>query len=270
MKKLFAIVMAIFMLSITVYAKEWDPPQTSFEDLETKEVEDGKLTLEVLQQMSTWKELVNMTLPISDNSRNNIENKEDFYCVMLIENINERSIATVYHDQEFISVGLGGIKRNEIDYERMMRKYKEIIRIYNESNKLQLVWETKSLSFDCIQVNVESTNVAELERPAIMIGQKVILKEGTVYWQSAYNDGTGEFGVWTDEDCVATVNGVAYYTDKTRTKIEECIYSTFDELGEKEDIYIETYKFRMLHICTKNSDLGWIYPESCVAARTCK
>ncbi len=281
MKKFASVVLSIVILmlsSLTVWAEntgsnQWNLHQASYEnenETEIQEVEDGELTLELLQRTNSWEELVNTTLPISDQGWKKIKNREDYYCVMLIESINKKMIAHIYHDQEYISVGLGGIKCKEIDCDRLLHKYKEIIRIYNESNKLQLVWETKPLSFDCIQINIESTNVAELERPATMIGQKVVVKEGTVYWQSADNDGTGNFGVITDDDCVATVNGVAYYTDKNCTKIEECIYSTFNELGEKEDVYIETYKFRMLHICTKNSDLGWVYPESCVAARTCK
>lgn len=284
MKKIFAGVLCvlIFMLSgYTVQAKdtsfEQDTSQASFEDVETKEanVEDGKLTLELLDQIESWEELIKTGLPISYGDRANIGNKEDRYCVMLLETLNEKNTENVYHNQEYVSVGLGGIKLEEINYDRLLKKYQRIIDIYNESNNLHLVWEVKPLSFNCIQVDIESTNLIELSNTATMVGQKVILKPGTRYWESPLNDGSGEYGevnknnIYIPKDGVVIVNGFVYYKDDTRKKIVESYYKPYNELKNNE-CNIVLWNYRMIHICTETMDLGWIYPENVIRARTCK
>jgi len=285
MKKLFAGVLCvlIFMLSgLTVQAKDTsfeqgDTSQASFEDIETKEanVEDGKLTLELLDQIESWEELIKTGLPISYGDRANIENKEDRYCVMLLETLNEKNTENVYHNQEYVSVGLAGIKLEEINYNRLMKKYQRIIDIYNESNNLHLVWDVKPLNFNCIQVDIESTNLIELSNTATMVGQQVILKPGTRYWESPLKDGSGEYGEVSKnnlnipKDGVVTVNGVAYYKDDSRKKIVESYYKPYNELKNNER-NIVLWNYRMLHICTETTDLGWIYPENVIRARTCR
>ena len=280
MKKLFAIALGMALMfssftaraetiSLDIQTRSPEPRFSLTDSIETKEVEDGKLTLELIQQMSSWEELVNTTLPISDISWNNIENKEDFYCVMLIESINKRMTVPVYHDEEYISCGLGGISLKKIDYTRLMQKYQEIIDIYNASNNLQVVWETKILNEDYMQVNIKSTNVIDIEHPVTQVGQKAILKNRAIYWESAFNDGSGKYGVATDtnhyipEDYIVTVNGFAYYSDENRTTISESYYAPYDELGEKE-CDIKLWEFRMVHICTETTDLGWVYAEDVV------
>lgn len=284
MKKKFAVVLCaiiIMISSFTAYAEDtefsqWDPPKASYDNIETEEVEDGKLTLELLDQMDSWEELINTALPVSYIDRANIENKEDRCCVMLMECINVRNKAHVYHDQEYISVGLGGIRLEEIEYERMLKKYQKIIEIFNESNDLHLVWEAKPLSGNCFQINVESTNSIEMRNPATKVGQKVILKPGIKYWESAANDGSGKYDTVTKKNTyiprggVVTVNGYAYYTDDSRNTIEELYYRSYSEIGDKEAHIVEPWRFRMLHICTPTTDLGWVYPEDVIMVRTCK
>jgi hypothetical protein len=283
MKKIFAIILMgviIMHFSLTACAEDnftrWDIPEDSSDDTETEEVEDGKLTLELLEQIESWEELCNKVLPISDVDRANIDNKEDQCCVALIESINVRNKSHVYHDQEYISVGLVGIPMKGMNYNRLIQKYNEIIRIYNESNDLYLVWESKPLSGNCFQINVESTNSIDMRNPATKVGQKVILKPGIKYWESAENDGSGKYDTVTKNNThiprggVVTVNGYAYYTDDSRNTIEELYYRSYSEIGDKEAHIIEPWRFRMLHICTPTTDLGWVYPEDVIIARTCK
>lgn len=283
MKKLFAIALVMdFMLSgITARAETVSPdtqpqssePQSSLTDfVETKEAEDGKITLELLQRITSWKELTNTAFSISDSNCNDTTNKEDFYCIMLITSINKRSTAPVYHDEEYISQSIGGIRLKEIDYNRLMQKYQKIIDIYNTSNNLQLVWKTKLLNEEIIQVDIKSTNISDREQPVTQVGQKAILKNGAIYWESAQNDGSGKHEVATDtnhyipEDYVVTVNGYAYYSDKSRTTISESYYTPYGELGGKE-CDIKGSEFRMVHICTETTDLGWVYAEDVVGCK---
>lgn len=102
MKKFASVVLSIVILmlsSLTVWAEntgsnQWNLHQASYEnenETEIQEVEDGELTLELLQRTNSWEELVNTTLPISDQGWKKIKNREDYYCVMLIESINKKS-----------------------------------------------------------------------------------------------------------------------------------------------------------------------------------
>lgn len=248
MKKLFAIVFIMFFLLTSFNAQA--------EAADTNPNLDGKITLEFLNQMSSWEELVNTALPIWENSYNNIENKEDFYCIMLIKSIDAPMMLPIYHNEEYIKVGFGGIKLKEIDEDRLFLKYQQIINIYNVSNELQLVLESKILSENNMQFYVYSTNVIECENLATEVGQLVKLKAGTNYWESCYNNGSGNHNV-ISEDCVVTVNGVAYM-DENWTNVVESYYKPYDELVEQE---IVISKRRMLHVCTESTDLGWVYAE---------
>ena len=86
MKKLFAIalVMDLMLSGITARAETVSPdtqpqssePQSSLTDfVETKEAEDGKITLELLQRITSWKELTNTAFSISDSNCNDTTNK---------------------------------------------------------------------------------------------------------------------------------------------------------------------------------------------------
>ena len=285
MKKLFAIVLSLTLIFSTfgVRAKSVtfdDPPlfhtaslNTSAEIDKQKELKDGKLTLEFLEKISSWKELVNTTLPISDNY-DNIENKEDYYSVMLIRSLTKTRRIYIYHDAKYVKATLGGINLKQIDYDRLMKKFQAIINIYNASNELQLVWESKILSENYMQVDVKSTNLIAFDYPAGIVGQQVVLKADSIYWESAWNDGSSRFGIATDDNCyipedhIVTDNGVAYL-DKNRANVIKSYYKPYAELGEDE-IDINFWKFRMLHICTETTDLGWVYAENVMRVIDCK
>lgn len=283
MKKLFAIVLGLIIIFSTFSVRaevsaqntENISPETIVSSLQTENSvkTDGLVTLEFLRQISSWKELTDTVLPIGDEYQN-IENKEDFYVVLMIDAISETNTIPIYHNEEYIKTGVGGIRLKEIDSNRLMLKYRAIIDIYNASNKLQLIFEPIMLDGECMQVDVNSTNVFYLEHLATKLGQHVTLKPNTKYWESAWNDGSGKFGVATDtnmyipEDGVVTVNGVAYF-DETRTNVLESYYVPYNELGGHE-INIKYYECRMIHICTETTDLGWVYAEDLLTVENCK
>ena len=261
MKKKFAIVTLMGILICSSFYTRVEAADTAKDVAviasETQEMEDGKITLEFLNQLSSWEELKNTVLPMAET----YQNKEDFYCVMLIRSLDKPMVSPIYHD-EYIRIGFGGIKLNEIDYNRLMNKYQTIIDIYNASKEIQVGLETRILSESILQVYVSSDNVFYMENTPTKIGQKVFLKPGTTYWESCYNDGSGRQGVVTDNDnSIVRVNGVAYL-DENLTVVGS-YYKPYNELGETE-VDINTSERRMLHICTEKSELGWIFAENAI------
>lgn len=271
MKKLLAIALGtvIMFSSLTARVCAISPDTLQAETIKVEEAENGRLTMEFLEQMSSWEELVNTVLPISDIIRNDTENEEDIYCLMLIEGINKKLTAHIYHNEEYVSLGLGGINLEEIDYCRFLRKCQEIIDIYNAYNDLELVWEPQILNEKYMQIDVKSTTAIDMSNPATQMGQKVVIKHDSIYWESAWHDGNGKYGIAADtngyipENSIVTVNGVAYYSDESRADIVGIYYKPYDELGE-QGVDIVSWKIRMLHVCTETTDLGWVYPEDVV------
>lgn len=271
MKKLLAIAlgMVIMLSGLTARVCAISPDTLQAETIKVEEAENGRLTMEFLERMSSWEELVNTVLPISDIIWDDIGNKEDLYCLMLIEGINKKKTAHIYHNEEYVSLGLGGISLEEIDYYRFLRKCQKIIDIYNAYNDLELVWEPQILNEKYMQIDVKSTTEIDMSNPANQVGQKVVLKHDSIYWESAWHDGTGKHGIAADtngyipEDSIVTVNGVAYYSDESRTDIVGNYYKPYDELGE-QGVNIEFWELHMLHVCTETTDLGWVYPEDVV------
>lgn len=283
MKKLFAMVLVVIMVmllsSFNVRAEtiepskqpqkcDFTPSDILIPETDEGEEKDGKITLEFLKQMSSWKELANTVLPIANIDRRKLKG-EDWYSVMLIESLNKApQTIPIYHDAEYVHLCIGGISLQEIDHDRLMRKYQAIIYIYNASNRLQLVLESKILNEYYMQVDVQSINLMDLEHPATAIGQHVVVKNGAKYWESSWNDGSGRYGIATDdnlyipEDSIVTVNGVSYL-DEVRTNVIESYYKPYSEVGDQK-VQIETSKRRMLHICTETTDLGWVYAEDVV------
>ena len=227
-------------------------------DVETRvpkpAVPDGELTLDIIKNHSgSWEEFVNYTIPITFGfTYSNIECLEDRYCLMLIQDINHTMTASIYHDAEYVKLGLGGFK------------FQAIIELYNKTNELDLVWQPEMLSEKFMQVDVKSTNLDWLEHPALTIGEVVQVRQGAKYWESSWNDGSGKYGIVTDsnpyfaEDAVLRVNGVSYQDD-SRTHIlssHYCPYSKLDEDTTQIDL-----SRRMLHLCSDTIDLGWFYAE---------
>ena len=258
MKKIIAVLGIVFMLSSTL-AVQAEVTTSS------NPIPDGRLTLEVLHQMESWEELYNAVHPISEDVLATIESNEDYYCVLLIEEINQRKTIPYSHDEEYVSSFLD-IDLNKIELNRFIPKVAEIISVYNNSNDLHLVWEHWPLNKDYMQIYVDSVNA--LTRPATKVGQKVFLKDRTVFWESAQYDGFGKHEKITGnscvpKDCIVIVNGYAYYEDATRRVISENYYVPFDELTMQEPEISHKHP-RMYHVCTEDTDLGWVHVEDII------
>ena len=115
-----------------------------------------------------------------------IENKEDYYCVLLIEGINQKKTIPYSHNKEYVSFSLDDIKYKEIDNSRFLRKAEKIIEIYNASSKTRIYLEHLPLNRDYMQIRINSVDA--LTRPATQVGQKVLLKDYAVFYESAYGD----------------------------------------------------------------------------------
>lgn len=258
MKKIIAVLGIVFMLSSTL-AVQAEVTTSS------NPIPDGRLTLEVLHQMESWEELYNAVHPISEDVLATIESNEDYYCVLLIEEINQRKTIPYSHDEEYVSSFLD-IDLNKIELNRFIPKVAEIISVYNNSNDLHLVWEHWPLNKDYMQIYVDSVNA--LTRPATKVGQKVFLKDRTVFWESAQYDGSGKHSKLADnsfvpEDCIVTVNGYAYYENATRLAIKDSYYDPFCELNNQEPEILRKQP-RMYHVCTEDTDLGWVHVEDII------
>lgn len=248
------VIVLILMFSFNVRAESPNP------------VPDGKLTLELLQQMESWEDLYNSVHPISDDVLKKIESKEDYYCVLLIEGINQKKTIPYYNNLEYVSISLEDIKFKDIDNKRFLMKIDRIINIYNDFNNLHLVWEHWILNKDYMMIRIDSVNA--LTRPATQVGQKVYLKDYTVFWESAQYDGSGKHAKLTGnasvpKDCIVTVNGYAYFENATRLIIQESYYTPFSELSVQEP-EISHRRPRMYHVCTENTDLGWVHAEDII------
>lgn len=261
MKKIFAILLMVLMISsfnTRIEAADITSKPVKIDTVSQNSTEEGKITLKFLQQINSWQELVNTVNPMGDYSK--IENHEDFCCVIFIETINKEAISEpIYHDMKYVNRGLYMELKN-LDYDRLMQKYQTIVDIYNTSyNTLQIDWISEILSENFFHVHINSTNIYDLTHPATKIGQSVILKAGTKFWESSYNDGSGKQGTMKEES-VVIVNGVAYL-DENWTNVVESYYNPYDELKEKE---IDTSRRRILHVCTEDTDLGCVYSENAI------
>ncbi len=283
MKKLLAIVLSMLLMfsanarqdnirkdNETLHLKvEQGFMATDLQKHQEPKLEDGKISIEILTQIASWEELQNTVIPISEIDASRITNKEDWYCVLLIQGISETKTVTAYHNMEYVAMGLGSISIKEVDYDRLLTKFQRIIGIYNSDHELKLSWTVQIVNEQLAKVEVNSINLTEIDNPIEEIGQKVEIKQGTLYWESAYDNGSGQYGIATDSnpyiprDFIVTVNAVAYYTDENRTTVGESVYVDWDELGNPKN-EIKLWKFHMLHICTQDTDLGWVYPEDLI------
>ena len=272
MRKLFAIVLSVVMMfsvfnvSVKAVNLEETAPVSTTEptgvnaEITQEELEDGKITIKVIEKMCSWDELVNMVIPTKPVYAE-IENKEDLYVVMLVDGITKQQ---EMENNEYFDLVIGGIKRQMIDLNRLMQKFQDIIDIFNQYHEIQLVLEYTILNETYMQVNVKSTNVKEVVIPSFPhIGKFVILKDGATYWESSKNFGSGNFGVATDnnrhipENYTVMVNGFAYF-DESKINIVDFYYKPYNEV-EVMEIKVKYIEQLMLHICTETSDLGWVY-----------
>lgn len=265
MKKLFAFALCmVLMLSNLVIQAEAVTTNEQTNSRTTNQLtsakvevpENGKLTLEFLSKISSWKELVDTALPI-DEDYGRISNREDFCVVMLIKEINK---AFKYYNTKNVKINMKGLNIEGTDYERLNKKFENVINLFNREKSLHIVWESNIIGANLMQVMLRTVDTIEMRT-----GQKVALKLGTKYWESSLNEGSGKFGIVTDTECktpggfIVTVNGFSYLGWK-KTYINESEYISYDELNEQE-AKMEGWKGVMIHVCKENMDLGWVHLE---------
>ncbi len=262
-KTLFAIVLTACVLSsfnaralATAHEPMSPEPQTSMlNSTKLEDTADG-ITLESLQAMTSWEDLVTTVLPITDITGK--DNKEDYYIGKLVKSCNSlHQKMTAFHDLPFVSLSIGGIKLQDINRVEFLQKFDAVLTVYNSTyNSLQLVTKPHILNDVYMQVDVQSTNLQITH-----ISQKVVLRTGATYWESAYNYGSGKSYTATDEnsyipdDYVVFVNG--YYSPN---ECDTTYYTPYYSITEDESISeneIEPSSV-MVHICTKDVDLGWV------------
>ena len=249
MKKIVATFLGICLLLLSSFNVRAD---------DTTQLPDGKLTLAVLEKMSSWEELYNTVHPISDDILDTIENKEDYYCVLLIEGINQKKIIPYSHNEEYVSFSLD-IEFKDIEIKRFLLKIKKIINIYNDSSKTTRIYlEHLPLNRDYMQIRINSVNA--LTRSATQVGQKVLPKDYAVFYESAYGGSHIKMkdSSSVPEDCIVKVNGYVYYEDVTRHCIQKVYYVPFNELAAESEPRISHRQPRMYHVCTQDTDLGWV------------
>lgn len=182
-----------------------------------------------------------------------IENK---YVNWLVEGIKDPRTIPTYHDTPYVSYCLAGISLEEVDYGWLMEKFQLVIDDYNSLHDLQLKMTSEITNEVYLSIEVKSTNLEYLEKPVNRVGQLAHVELGTVYWESSQNFGSGKSSmvstknVYIPDNCIVTVNGVAYLDYKGNI-----LYSSY---GNMQGIQI--WEKRMFHICANGIDLGWVYP----------
>lgn len=202
--------------------------------------DSGYLTIEVIEE-AFWDKLEGFDYPINT--------KEDEYLTWLIRGISKPSTIPAFGNLPYINYSMGGFKTEEIDIERFTLKCQSVINLYNHTHDLQLEMKPTMTSSQIFGIDVKSKDPDYIENMVIMTGEIAHVKEGTVYWESAKNYGSGEHAVTKAR--VVQVNGVAYLNDNGQ--IMSSYYG-------KTPVQIERWTPRMLHISTVEKDLGWVYP----------
>ena len=252
MKKFFAVLLVVILLfssNTMVWAAELN-----------KEAET--LTMDFFENESSWDELVNTVDNIAVAA-----NDEEWYCCWIINGIRHPQIIPIFHNEPYLSKSYGGIRIKDINQQQFLEKLDYIFNIYNASNHLYLKWKYTVLNEYFMQVDIKSLNADQ--GSATYLGQKVLLKEGSIYWESPEHDGSGKYGVinemntYIPADRKVLVNGFVYYTNETRETISKTFYTPFEQLSNST-LGINQGKYRMLHICTAETDLGWVWAEDVI------
>lgn len=235
MKKLFTLTFILSIL-VTTLGVRANAQETMAED----ENDNSYLTIEVIEN-SFWEELESFKYPKIT--------KEDEYLNWLIDGICEPKITIpAFGDIPYINFGLG-LRKEKINLDRFVYKCQRIIDLYNHTHDLQLTMKIKVLSSESLQIDVKQEKPEFIENMVTLTGQLAHVKEDTIYWESAQYFGSGKNGITKTK--VVQVNGVAYLDENG--DVVSSYYGTAPE-------QIERWALRMLHICTEEGDLGWVYP----------
>ena len=209
MKKFFAIVfIAMAMCFGTVV------PSAYAQNIEKEEEvqHEDKITMEFLNQQSSWDELLaNMPQIGSEGS------DSDLICETLIFKLASSQwmvhADNAYHFKYVINGSLGSEER-KLDEQRF--KYDKIVELYNASNSPKAYLHYNAIG-----------------------NQYQVLLYSYPYW----------------------ITGIAYLDDERSTVVSK-YYAPY---GEKLDVEIQYDKPLMLHICTPDTDYGWVYADDVIS-----
>ena len=159
MKNLFAIVLMLLVAllcaceSTTISTEEQLGTQSQMiSNIETSEEDTSTLTVEFIKN-STWDELVSIS---QDNF---IKTEEDKYLSWLIEYIKKPLVMLDYPNEQYISYIIGGLRLEDIEQTRFLKKVQLVIALYNSSNQLQLktniTFYENTLSIECKSTNLD-------------------------------------------------------------------------------------------------------------------
>lgn len=259
MKKLFVLTFVLVMLltGCTTRTNHTTPDivsetPTSNEEHFTQD-DDGKITIDFLKSIQSWKELASQVVPISDDAYEHINNYEDLYCLQLIQEISKPMTAPLYHNADFIELHLDYIELKYVDFSRLITKYDLIINLYNKDNELYLKWGIISHSKDYARLDVYSTNLEYLDNPVTQIGQTATIQVNSNYWSDCQNYGSGKKNTVFPLDNQVIVKGVAYLDEKGNVVSRNFEENAEIHYGEEHMIYVSF---------TDGSESGWVFPTN--------
>lgn len=230
--------------------------------LKNIERENGLVTIEYLENLS-WED-------IRDNYTNLFINSDDLYLYHVIMNIDRDDSFDIKNG--YILSRNGMVYLEKTTYDVICQKLQIIIDKYNVANDIQIKLYTKQYTDDPGHMNI---TLLSSNYPATYVGQTVQLKRGALFYESSKHFGSGNYSTTFYIDCVGygfeqfsyipndymvLVNGISYLDDDGN--IISATYMTFDEImAQNMHISIDFSKTYMLHICTSQTDLGWLVPE---------
>lgn len=226
------------------------------------ERENGLVTIEYLEILS-WNE-------ISENYKNLFTCGDDLYLKNVIMRIDRDDDFDIKNSYILSRNGL--VYLTDTTYDIMCQKLQIIIDKYNAVNEIQIKLYTEQYDDKPGHMNI---TLLSSNNPATYVGEFVKLTWGALLHESSQNFGSGNSSKtfyidcarycfasfsFIPEDYIVLVNGISYLDDNGN--IISSKYITFDEvISQNINIPIDFGKNYMLHICTNQTDLGWIVPE---------
>lgn len=157
MKNLFAIVLMLLAAPLSTFGSTTTSATETLEthsqvmsSTATLEEDTSTLTVEFIKN-STWDRLLSQD--------NFIKTEEDKYLSWLIEYIKKPLVMLDYPNEQYISYIIGGIRLEDIEQTRFLKKVQLVIALYNSSNQLQLktniTFYENTLSIECKSTNLD-------------------------------------------------------------------------------------------------------------------
>lgn len=198
----------------------------------------------IIEEATSWEEVMRKMSPML-GSYSYFESHEDFCCALVLDGVDRIVTDPMYPD---VSLSFK-VELKDSDFEELNEKFLKIAELYNASNQLPIELEAKKISDEEFEVNIGF----DVTKPVVTIGQNAIVRADRKFWEKPSM--TGSYGNTSNlEIKMVTVNGVAYVDEKGN--VLESYYKPYNQISDKELVIDD--RPHMLHICTENTDLGWI------------